>query len=130
MTKKELVQKEILDFHQNIENWFKGKTNDKEVLQDVMLQNFHPYFRMKGMAGNEVDYEGLSGWLLKAFGRFPKMKIEISEIKIQLSHQHALAEYIETQNTGEEVNIRKSSAIFLLNSIDSVSWYHLLEQRV
>lgn len=130
MDKKELVHKEILNFHEKIENWFKGNTTDKDTLLSDMLQNFHPYFRMKGSRGNELDCHGLANWLPEAFGRFSEMEIKISEIEIHFSEQHALAEYIETQKADGEVNTRKASAVFLLNQNGSVSWYHLLEEWI
>ncbi|ASK29635.1 hypothetical protein CEY12_05735 [Chryseobacterium sp. T16E-39] len=130
MDKKEIVQKEILDFHQKIEDWFKGNTNDKESLLSDMLDNFHPHFYMKGSRGNELDYEGFSNWLPTAFKRFSQIKIEVSEIKIHLTDMHALAEYIETQNADGEINTRKASAVFVLNPDGRVSWYHLLEEWI
>lgn len=130
MDKKELVEKEILSFHEKIENWFKGNTNDKETLQSTMLDRFHPHFRMKGSRGNELDYEGFENWLPTAFKRFSQIEIKVSQIKIHLSDLHALAEYIETQNADGEINTRKASAVFLLNPDDSVSWYHLLEEWI
>ncbi|MBT2622233.1 hypothetical protein [Chryseobacterium sp. ISL-6] len=130
MDKKDLVKKEILDFHEKIENWFKGNTPDKEALLSAMLKDFHPYFRMKGSRGNELDYEGLVNWLPDAFGRFSEMEIKVSEINIQLSGQHALAEYVEKQNADGEINTRKASAVFLLHSDNSISWYHLLEEWI
>ena len=130
MDKKELIEKEILGFHEKIENWFTGNTNDKETLQSDMLRNFHPHFQMRGSRGNEFNYEAFANWLPGAFGRFSKIEIKVSEIKIQLSDQHALAEYVETQNADGEINIRKASAVFLLNLDGTVSWYHLLEEWI
>lgn len=128
MDKKHLVQKEILDFHEKIEDWFTGNTTDKEALLSGMLQNFHPHFRMKGSKGNELDYDGLASWLPKAFKSFSKMEIKVSDIKIELTDQHALSEYVETQCADGEVNIRKASAVFLLDPDKGVRWYHLLEE--
>lgn len=128
MDKKHLVQKEILDFHEKIEDWFTGNTTDKEVLLSDMLRNFHPHFRMKGSKGNELDYDGLASWLPEAFERFSKMEIKVSNIKIQFTDQHALSEYIETQNADGEINTRKASAVFLLDPDKGVRWYHLVEE--
>lgn len=130
MDKKESVQKEILDFHENIENWFKGNTANKEALLSSLLQNFHSDFKMKGSRGNELNYEGFANWLPSAFGRFSEMEIKVSDIKIQLSDKHALAEYVEFQNADGDINTRKASAVFLLESDDKVSWYHLLEEWI
>lgn len=130
MDKIELVQKEILDFHENIENWFKGNTTNKEASLSSLLQNFHPDFKMKGSRGNELDYEGFANWLPSAFGRFSEIEIKVSDIKIQLSDKHALAEYVETQNADGEMNTRKASAVFLLESDHEIRWYHLLEEWI
>lgn len=130
MNKQELVEKEILDFHENIENWFTKNTTDKEGLLSSLLQNFHPDFKMKGSRGNELDYEGFVIWLPSAFGRFSEMEIKVSDIKIQFSDKHALAEYVETQNADGEINTRKASAVFLLESDHEIRWYHLLEEWI
>ncbi|MDH6254135.1 hypothetical protein M2347_003862 [Chryseobacterium sp. H1D6B] len=130
MDKKELVQKEILDFHEHIENWFTGNTTDKQILLSNLLQNFHPDFKMKGSRGNELDYKGFADWLPSAFAKFSKMDIKVSDIKIQLSDKHALAAYVETQNIEGEINTRKASAVFLLEPENKVSWYHLLEEWI
>lgn len=130
MDTTELVQKEILDFHENIENWFKKNTINKEALLSGLLQNFHPDFKMKGSRGNELNYEDFTNWLPSAFGKFSEMEIKISDIKIYVTDKHALAEYIETQNADGEVNARKASAVFLLESYDRIKWYHLLEESI
>ncbi|SHK35411.1 hypothetical protein [Chryseobacterium polytrichastri] len=130
MNTQELVEKEIFDFHENIENWFTKNTTDKEALLSSLLQNFHPDFKMKGSRGNELDYEGFASWLPSAFGRFSTMEIKVSDIKIQLSDKHALAEYVETQNADGEMNTRKASAVFFIESDHKIRWYHLLEEWI
>jgi hypothetical protein len=130
MDKKELIQKEILDFHENIKDWFIGNTKDWEVLLSNLLENFHADFKMTGSRGNELDYKGFADWLPSAFAKFSEMDIKVSDIKIQLSDKHALAEYVETQDIEGEINTRKASAVFLLEPENKVSWYHLLEEWI
>lgn len=128
MDKKDLVIKEIIDFHQNIENWFRGETEDKEALYAALMQNFHADFKMQGGSGNALDRATLSAWLPTVFAQFPNKEVAVSEINIFLTNRHALAEYLETQKLGDEITVRKSSAVFLLNDNSTVCWYHLLEQ--
>lgn len=130
MDTKDLVKKEILDFHENIENWFKGNSDNRTILLNKLLKNFHPHFRMTGSRGNELNYKMLANWLPTVFGKFSEMEISVSAVKIQFSDKHALAEYVEKQNADGEITTRKASAVFLLNPDGRICWYHLLEEWV
>lgn len=128
--KKELVIREIVDFHANIALWFRGQTEAKDKLFGSLLANFHPNFLMEGPNGNRMTLSEFEAWLPSAFGKFPDREILVTAITVNLTERHALADYVETQKTDGKTTIRKSSAVFVLQADNAVAWYHLLEDWI
>ncbi|MCP1996479.1 hypothetical protein [Flavobacterium sp. HSC-61S13] len=127
MTKKELVEKEIFDFHQNIKNWFRGNLSDKTIALKNLIDPFDSDFKLRNGDDKTMDFQQFIEWLPTAYGRSPDQDILVSDIMIYLSDNHALATYIETQSSNGQTTVRKSSAIFLLGKNKRISWYHLME---
>lgn len=129
MNNNYLVEQEIIFFHKFITQWFRGETQNREVLLDELLKGFHPHFRMKGASGNEMSYIDFTNWLPTAFGLFPDKEITLSGIQIFSTPNHGVAEYIETQRANGQTTHRKSSAIFVIEN-NTPQWYHLLEEWI
>ena len=129
MNNTEKVMKEIIDFHQNIEKWFNGVSENQEGLYKTLLSGFSPEFRMINGNGDLVTLKMLSEWLPTVFGKFPDRKIQVENIEVTHSDHHGLATYTETQITGTDTNKRKSSAVFMLNN-EKALWLHLIENWV
>lgn len=127
MNNTEKIIREIIEFHQNIERWFQGKTENRENLHRKLLSGFSPEFRMINGNGDTVTLSMLSDWLPTVFGKFPQRTIQVENIEVNHSEHHGLATYTETQVTGETVTRRASSAVFLLNE-EKALWLHLIER--
>jgi len=129
MNNTEKIIREIIEFHQNIEKWFQGKTENQQALYRTLLSGFSPEFRMTNGNGDTVTLSTLSDWLPTVFGKFPERIIQVENIEVNHSEYHALAIYTETQVTGETVTRRASSAVFLLNQ-EKALWLHLIERWI
>ncbi len=126
MNNTEKIIWEIEEFHRNIEKWFQGKAEHKDVLQKQLLSGFAPEFKMINGNGDTVTLLMLSEWLPTVFGKFAERSIQVENIEVHHSDHHGLATYVETQVTGENTTQRKSSAVFLLNE-EKALWLHLME---
>lgn len=129
MNNTEKIIREIIEFHQNIEKWFQGKTENQQALYRTLLSGFSPEFRMINGNGDTVTLSTLSDWLPTVFGKFPQRTIQVENIEVNHSEHHGLATYTETQVTGETVTRRASSAVFLLNE-EKALWLHLIERWI
>ncbi|PWN62967.1 hypothetical protein [Chryseobacterium viscerum] len=129
MSNTEKIIQEIEGFHQNIEKWFQGKTENQEDLYQELLSGFSPEFKMINGNGDTVTLSMLSEWLPSVFGKFPERSIQVENIEVNHTDHHGLAAYIETQITGETTTRRKSSAVFLLNE-EKALWLHLIENWI
>ncbi|WP_312285965.1 hypothetical protein [Chryseobacterium gleum] len=129
MNNTEKIITEIIEFHQNIEKWFQGKTENRENLHRKLLSGFSPEFRMINGNGDTVTLSTLSDWLPSVFGKFPQRTIQVENIEVNHSEHHGVATYTETQVTGETVTRRASSAVFLLNE-EKAFWLHLIERWI
>lgn len=129
MNNTEKVIKELQEFCGNIEKWFRGEEQDQEVLYQMILSGFSPDFKMTNGDGNTATLFMFSDWLPTVYGQFPERRVLIENIEIYHSDHHALATYTEIQATGDSVNTRKSSAVFLLNE-DRALWLHLIENWI
>ncbi|NIF05988.1 hypothetical protein F3J23_11110 [Chryseobacterium sp. Tr-659] len=129
MNNNEKIIREIKDFHENIEKWFQGKTENQEELYQILLSGFVPEFRMTNGNGDTVTLSMLSDWLPTVFGKFPERNIRLENIEVNHSGHHGLATYIEIQETGNILNQRGSSAVFILNE-ERALWLHLIENWI
>ncbi|KAB1232247.1 hypothetical protein [Chryseobacterium viscerum] len=129
MSNTEKIIQEIESFHQNIEKWFQGKTENQEDLYQELLSGFSPEFKMINGNGDTVTLSMLSEWLPSVFGKFPERSIQVENIAVNHTDHHGLATYTETQVTGETTTQRKSSAVFLLNE-EKALWLHLIENWI
>ncbi|WP_343687837.1 hypothetical protein [Chryseobacterium gleum] len=129
MNNTEKIIGEIIEFHQNIEKWFQGKTENRKNLHRKLLSGFSPEFRMINGNGDTVTLSMLSDWLPTVFGKFPQRTIQVENIEVNHSEHHGLATYTETQVTGETVTRRASSAVFLLHE-EKALWLHLIERWI
>jgi len=129
MNNTEKIIREIIEFHQNIEKWFQGKTENQQALYRTLLSGFSPEFRMTNGNGDTITLSTLSDWLPTVFGKFPERIIQVENIEVNHSEYHGLATYTETQVTRETVTRRASSAVFLLNQ-EKALWLHLIEQWI
>jgi hypothetical protein len=129
MSNTEKIIQEIEGFHQNIEKWFQGKTENQEDLYQQLLSGFSPEFKMINGNGDIVTLSMLSEWLPSVFGKFPERSIQVENIAVNHTDHHGLATYIETQITGETTTQRKSSAVFLMNE-EKALWLHLIENWI
>jgi hypothetical protein len=129
MSNTEKIIQEIEGFHENIEKWFQGKTENQEDLYQELLSGFSPEFKMINGNGDIVTLSMLSEWLPGVFGKFPERSIHVENIAVNHTDHHGLAAYIETQITGETTTRRKSSAVFLMNE-EKALWLHLIENWI
>jgi len=125
MNNTEKVTKELQEFCENIEKWFRG-SEQQEILCNKILSGFAPEFTMINGDGNSATLSMFSEWLPTVFGKFPNRSVKIENIEIKYSDHHALATYIEIQTTGDIANRRKSSAVFLIGG-EKALWFHLVE---
>ena len=123
------IEKEIKDFHENIERWFQGKTEDQENLYTKLLSGFSPDFKMLNGNGDTVTLSALAEWLPSVYGKFTDRKITLENVGILHSDSHGLATYTEIQVTGQTLTKRKSSAVFLLDD-EKALWLHLIEKWI
>lgn len=129
MSNTEKIIQEIEGFHQNIEKWFQGNSENQEDLYQELLSGFSPEFKMINGNGDTVTLSMLSEWLPSVFGKFPERSIQVENIAVNHTDHHGLATYIETQITGETTTQRKSSAVFLMNE-EKALWLHLIENWI
>ncbi|WP_313001699.1 hypothetical protein [Chryseobacterium gleum] len=129
MSNTEKIIMEIIEFHQNIEKWFQGKTENRENLHRKLLSGFSPEFRMINGNGDTVTLSMLSDWLPTVSGKFPQRTIQVENIEVNHSEHHGLATYTENQVTGETVTRRASSAVFLLHE-EKALWLNLIERWI
>ena len=126
MNNKEKIFAELNRFCFNIEKWFRGE-DDQETLYLKILSGFSPDFRM--INGDAVSFHMFSDWLPTVYGKFPSRSVALENVDIQYSDKHGLATYTEIQITGDTINKRKSSAVFLLEE-DKALWLHLIEEWI
>ncbi|MDV3756497.1 hypothetical protein CMU20_15875 [Elizabethkingia anophelis] len=126
MNNKEKIFAELNRFCFNIEKWFRGE-DDQETLYLKILSGFSPDFRM--INGDAVSFHMFSDWLPTVYGKFPSRNVALENVDIQYSDKHGLATYTEIQITGDTINKRKSSAVFLIVE-DRALWLHLIEEWV
>jgi hypothetical protein len=129
MSNTEKIIWEIEEFHRNIEKWFQGKTENQESLYNELLSGFSPDFKMINGNGDTVTLSMFGDWLPTVFGKFPERNIQVENIVVHDSEHHGLANYIETQVTGDITTKRTSSAVFLLNEEKAI-WLHLIENWI
>lgn len=128
MDNKEKIVAELSGFCENIEKWFRGE-EDQEALYHKILSGFSPDFRMINGDGDAVSFHMFSDWLPTVYGEFPSRSVALENVDIQYSDKHGLATYTEIQITGDAINKRKSSAVFLIEK-DKALWQHLIEEWV
>ncbi|AZB07414.1 hypothetical protein EG344_00460 [Chryseobacterium sp. G0162] len=126
MNNKEKINAELKDFCENIEKWFQGNEENQDVLFNKILAGFSPEFKMINGDGNSATLAMFSEWLPTVFGKFPDRRVQIENIEIHCSEHHGLATYTEIQTTEGIANIRKASAVFLLNQ-EKAFWFNLVE---
>ncbi|WP_260136754.1 hypothetical protein [Elizabethkingia anophelis] len=85
--------------------------------------------RMINGDGDAVSFHMFSDWLPTVYGKFPSRNVALENVDIQYSDKHGLATYTEIQITGDAINKRKSSAVFLLEE-DKALWLHLIEEWI
>ncbi|SIT19170.1 hypothetical protein SAMN05421786_10851 [Chryseobacterium ureilyticum] len=129
MNNTEKITKELNEFCENIEKWFRGNEKDQEALLKKILSGFSPDFKMINGDGNTATLSMFSEWLPSVFGKFPERSVQIENIQIHHSEHHGLATYTEIQTTEGITNKRKSSAIFVLNA-EKALWFHLVEDWI
>ncbi|PWN71268.1 hypothetical protein C1631_001190 [Chryseobacterium phosphatilyticum] len=129
MNNTEKIVKEITEFHQDIEKWFQGTAEDRDLLYKKLLSGFSPEFKMINGNGYTVTLSAFSDWLPTVFGKFPERTVYVENIKVWHSDHHGLATYTEVQITGESSNKRQSSGIFLLHP-EKALWFHLVEKWI
>ena len=129
MNNTEKITKEITEFHETIEKWFRGNSENQDVLYQKLLSGFSTEFKMINGNGDTVTLNMFSEWFPTVFGKFPERSVQVQDIEIYYSDHHGLATYTEIQVTGDSVNKRKSSAVFLLNE-EKVLWFHLIEHWI
>lgn len=129
MNSKEKMTREITEFHQDIEKWFQGRSEDREALYQKLLSGFLPEFKMINGNGDTVTLAAFSDWLPTVYGKFPERKVYVENIEVEHSDRHGLATYTEIQMTGNTSNKRQSSAVFLLNP-ERALWLHLVENWI
>nr|WP_315027915.1 hypothetical protein [uncultured Chryseobacterium sp.] len=128
MNNKEIIIKEITEFHQDIEKWFHG-IGDKNILYKKLLSGFSPDFKMINGDGKTVNLPQFSDWLPTVFGAFPERRVYVENIEVSHSVCHGLATYTEIQITGNTSNKRQSSGVFILNEKKAL-WLHLVEKWI
>ncbi|HFK5554292.1 TPA: hypothetical protein ACGZ9Q_002353 [Elizabethkingia anophelis] len=128
MDNKEKIVAELSGFCENIEKWFRGEDN-QETLYHKILSGFSPEFRMINGDSDAVSFHMFSDWLPTVYGEFQSRSVALENVDIQYSDKHGLATYTEIQITGDAINKRKSSAVFLLEE-DKALWLHLIEEWI
>lgn len=129
MSITEKIRKEIQGFHDDIETWFQGKSEDQEALYRQLLSGFSPDFKMINGNSDLVTLSMFSDWLPTVYGKFQDRHVNVEDIEIQYSESHGLATYTEIQVTGETSTKRKSSAVFLISE-EKALWLHLIEKWI
>ena len=129
MNNTEKITKEITEFHETIEQWFQGNSENQEALYQKLLSGFSTEFKMINGNGDTVTFNMFSEWLPTVFGKFPERSVQVQDIDVSHSDHHGLATYTETQVTGDSANKRKSSAVFLLDE-EKALWFHLIERWI
>ncbi|MBO9691483.1 hypothetical protein [Chryseobacterium sp.] len=129
MNNTEKIIWEVVEFHKNIEKWFQGTTENRDILYRKLLSGFSKEFSMINANGDTVTLSMLSDWLPTVFGKFPQRIIQVENIEVHHSAYHGVATYIETQITDETTTQRTSSAAFLLNQ-EKAFWLHLIERWI
>ncbi|HCN50268.1 MAG TPA: hypothetical protein DIT10_14475 [Chryseobacterium sp.] len=129
MNNTEKITKEITEFHETIEQWFRGNSENQEALYQKLLSGFSTEFKMINGNGDTVTLNMFSEWLPTVFGKFPERSVQVQDIEVSHSDHHGLATYTEIQVTGDSANKRKSSAVFLLNE-EKALWLHLIERWI
>ncbi len=129
MNNTEKITKEITEFHETIEQWFRGNSENQDVLYQNLLSGFSTEFKMINGNGDTVTLNMFSEWLPTVFGKFPERSVQVQDIEVSHSDHHGLATYTEIQVTGDSANKRKSSAVFLLNE-EKALWLHLIERWI
>lgn len=129
MNNKEKIITELNDFCSNIEKWFRGETQNQEIVLKKILSGFSPEFIMINGDGNHVNLAMLSEWLPTVFGKFPERSVRMEDLEIHHSGHHGLATYTEIQTTEGIANKRQSSAVFVLTE-EKALWFHLVENWI
>ncbi|NIG55187.1 hypothetical protein [Chitinophaga sp. Cy-1792] len=116
----------VMDFHVAIEKWFCGEAS---LSADQLLQYFSSDFEMTGAAGKTMNYQELAAWLPKAKGAKPGMVIRVSPPEVFSTFCYTLVYYEETQEVGETLTTRRSSAIFRTEKY-GLKWWRLTEEWI
>ena len=118
----------IITFHQQIEKWFRAEGIEKKNGTTVLLEDFHADFIMISPNGINRNLNDLASWLPTAYGARPAVVVEVKNIMRRFEQQDVvLMEYEETQRTGDQLNRRISSALFVQEPDGRVLWQHLQE---
>jgi hypothetical protein len=118
----------IITFHQQIEKWFRAEGVEKKNGTAFLLEDFHADFIMISPNGISRNLDDLVSWLPTAYGARPAVVVDVKNIIRRFEQQGAvLMEYEETQRTGDQLNRRISSALFVQEPDGRVLWQHLQE---
>lgn len=129
MNNTEKIKKEIIEFHDYIEQWFHGQENEPDALQKKLLSGFSSDFTLLNGNGDTLSLSALSDWLPAVYGKFPDRIVKLENITITHTESHGLASYTEIQITGDTITRRQSSATFLLYE-EKALWLHLIERWI
>jgi hypothetical protein len=122
----EKAKEEVILFHEQICQWFKGNGNGTAAAAAELLRHFSTRFLMISPNGIERSYEDTLAWLPTAFGAKPDMQITITGMQAHESDKHVLVTYLETQVFNGEQQTRNSSAVFIREDVHAY-WLHLWE---
>ncbi|MBC9934516.1 hypothetical protein [Chitinophaga qingshengii] len=121
------AKEEVTRFCEHIGGWFRGEEGIAAAGTAGLLTNFSPDFRMIAPNGARKTQQDLEAWMPEVLGRFPHMRVIVTDMQGYATEHHALLTYTEIQSDGEQENIRYSSAVFIRDG-DRMLWLDLWER--
>jgi hypothetical protein len=124
MSLYELAIKEIIRFHEMIEQWFRGE--NPELSATILLDRFDPCFKLITPETKTLTFNELGGdWAKSIRGAYPNHQEKIGSFqKIYETNDTIVVNYIETQTRGEQITKRLATAVMKRNQNDpqKVDW--------
>ncbi|MDH6233001.1 hypothetical protein M2281_003612 [Mesorhizobium soli] len=130
MTDPELLFREVIDTHVEIERWFTGDAEPDHLAG--LINRFSPEFRMISIQGMELRKESVGKLFERLHGKRPGLRIAVDEM--QVAHVWpggACVTYRETHvDASGDHTVRRSTVLLEISQDRSLLWRHLHETPV
>ncbi|CAM3511240.1 DUF4440 domain-containing protein [Rouxiella silvae] len=118
---------EVIEAHRLIEQWL-GEGEVPEEVCDRLITRFSEQYSMIGVAGNALDFAGLSRFFRANGSAKSGLEIEVFDLRTVAEWPTgAVVSYQEKQRLADITTLRYSTAVFERTAQGNIVWRHLHE---